>query len=82
MRYRGYSLKLQVCESTCVYNTSSTTSGGTSLSPNITTLPHVQDYEIFYVIHTVVYPDGNVCTPILHTPGDDLAIYGWASERW
>lgn len=53
-----------------------------SLSPNITALPHVQDYESFYVIHTVVYPDGNVWTTIPHTPSDDLTVYGQASERW
>ena len=31
--------------------------------------------------HTV-YPDGNVCISILHTPGDDPTQYEQASERW
>lgn len=30
----------------------------------------------------VVYPDGNVCISILHTPGDDPTMYEQASERW
>jgi ubiquitin-conjugating enzyme E2 G2 len=29
-----------------------------------------------------VYPDGNVCISILHTPGDDPTMYEQASERW
>lgn len=29
-----------------------------------------------------VYPDGNVCISILHTPGDDPLMYEQASERW
>ncbi|EAU87528.2 ubiquitin conjugating enzyme [Coprinopsis cinerea okayama7 len=29
-----------------------------------------------------VYPDGNVCISILHTPGDDPTHYEQASERW
>lgn len=29
-----------------------------------------------------VYPDGNVCISILHTPGDDPTMYEKASERW
>jgi ubiquitin-protein ligase len=29
-----------------------------------------------------VYPDGNVCISILHTPGDDPMMYEQASERW
>jgi len=29
-----------------------------------------------------VYPDGNVCISILHTPGDDPTMYESASERW
>jgi ubiquitin-protein ligase len=31
---------------------------------------------------TTVYPDGNVCISILHTPGDDPTMYEQASERW
>lgn len=30
----------------------------------------------------LVYPDGNVCISILHTPGDDPTMYEQASERW
>ena len=30
----------------------------------------------------IVYPDGNVCISILHTPGDDPTMYEQASERW
>ena len=30
----------------------------------------------------LVYPDGNVCISILHTPGDDPTMYELASERW
>ncbi len=29
-----------------------------------------------------VYPDGNVCISILHTPGEDPLMYEQASERW
>ena len=29
-----------------------------------------------------VYPDGNVCISILHTPGEDPMMYEQASERW
>ncbi|KAA1466841.1 ubiquitin-conjugating enzyme [Dentipellis sp. KUC8613] len=29
-----------------------------------------------------LYPDGNVCISILHTPGDDPTMYEQASERW
>lgn len=32
--------------------------------------------------HDLVYPDGNVCISILHTPGDDPTMYEQASERW
>lgn len=32
--------------------------------------------------HDLVYPDGNVCISILHTPGDDPTMYESASERW
>jgi ubiquitin-conjugating enzyme E2 G2 len=32
--------------------------------------------------YTQVYPDGNVCISILHTPGDDPTMYESASERW
>jgi len=31
---------------------------------------------------SLVYPDGNVCISILHTPGDDPTMYELASERW
>jgi hypothetical protein len=30
----------------------------------------------------LVYPDGNVCISILHSPGDDPMQYESASERW
>ena len=30
----------------------------------------------------LVYPDGNVCISILHTPGEDPLMYEQASERW
>lgn len=32
--------------------------------------------------HPNVYPDGNVCISILHSPGDDPNQYEHASERW
>ncbi|KAF8488901.1 ubiquitin-conjugating enzyme/RWD-like protein [Gautieria morchelliformis] len=34
------------------------------------------------LFHPNIYPDGNVCISILHTPGDDPTMYEQASERW
>lgn len=34
------------------------------------------------IYHPNIYPDGNVCISILHTPGDDPTMYEQASERW
>ncbi|GJJ14002.1 hypothetical protein Clacol_008259 [Clathrus columnatus] len=34
------------------------------------------------IFHPNIYPDGNVCISILHTPGDDPTMYEKASERW
>ncbi|KIJ47168.1 hypothetical protein M422DRAFT_28853 [Sphaerobolus stellatus SS14] len=34
------------------------------------------------LFHPNIYPDGNVCISILHTPGDDPTMYEKASERW
>jgi hypothetical protein len=39
------------------------------------------DRVSFLSFHTV-YPDGNVCISILHTPGEDPLMYEQASERW
>jgi hypothetical protein len=35
-----------------------------------------------FLLFTPVYPDGNVCISILHTPGEDPLMYEQASERW
>jgi ubiquitin-conjugating enzyme E2 G2 len=34
------------------------------------------------LFHPNIYPDGNVCISILHTPGEDPLMYEQASERW
>ncbi|KAF9517357.1 hypothetical protein BS47DRAFT_1371406 [Hydnum rufescens UP504] len=34
------------------------------------------------LLHPNIYPDGNVCISILHTPGDDPTMYELSSERW
>ncbi|RYP05159.1 hypothetical protein DL765_009921 [Monosporascus sp. GIB2] len=34
------------------------------------------------IYHPNVYPDGNVCISILHTPGEDITSGEQASERW
>ncbi len=39
-------------------------------------------WELTFNICTQVYPDGNVCISILHSPGDDPMMYEQASERW
>ena len=35
-----------------------------------------------WIFCILVYPDGNVCISILHSPGDDPTMYEQASERW
>ncbi|KAI0316967.1 ubiquitin-conjugating enzyme/RWD-like protein [Amylostereum chailletii] len=34
------------------------------------------------LFHPNIYPDGNVCISILHSPGEDPMHYEQASERW
>ncbi|KAG8960666.1 Ubiquitin-conjugating enzyme E2 7 [Tulasnella sp. 419] len=34
------------------------------------------------LFHPNIYPDGNVCISILHSPGDDPHGYELSSERW
>ncbi|KAF8824479.1 hypothetical protein HHX47_DHR8000374 [Lentinula edodes] len=41
-----------------------------------------QNRSVVDLLHFQVYPDGNVCISILHTPGDDPTMYEQASERW
>ncbi|KAH7871223.1 ubiquitin-conjugating enzyme [Lentinula edodes] len=41
-----------------------------------------ENRSVVDLLHFQVYPDGNVCISILHTPGDDPTMYEQASERW
>ncbi|EJU03658.1 ubiquitin-conjugating enzyme [Dacryopinax primogenitus] len=34
------------------------------------------------IFHPNIYPNGEVCISILHTPGDDPHMYELSSERW